>query len=772
MLEGPNEYGVESVQEGPNSHLLILGRSELGRSERSEPCVIKRFDTYGKPDVFLRRLGTLAVPHCLSAGASPSDGSFVTITTPRKGSVSIKRFTFHGIEDSKWKSPSALGRIFDTENSLNLQVQSDGCVLIWGASNKDDSNSLTIARLNPDGSFDGSFGNDGQVTISDADPNFSRILVQADKSIFVLSNEDSEDGDFVRIVKITSKGSVDFTYGIQGRAHIRGGELSAAASDVDGSLYVASEQASDDEDVTTTVLVRVTPGGVQDMDFGNGGRLTISQPGKLLGLGVQPGGKFLTLVTDDSGSILELLRFTRSGDLDSSFAQGGRLLVTRDLSYIPGHDGPGMLLVQRDGRLIVVSASFHPPESVSDYKKSGSEDDAKPVIVARRYSPDGAIDQAFGRRGFVVLYGFTELTGIGIDKSGRILAVRAVGEDRHAYIVRYTPDGAIDRNLNGDGVAVLRSHNGSCDAYRALSIDLDYRGFFNLFCAVGSAIMRFDANGKLRAISGSRRTIRVPRRFGRAQGLYGVHGKLRFVVTERGIVKLRPNGEIDRRFAENGFLRTAKTPRGGRFGLKDLRGQFDVHDLAVDRRGRVFAGGFLWNPRVVGEPYGVVYGNPALRRYTASGRRDTSFGQGGTVVPRFMSIVKSIDLVRGGRLLVEAGGVIRGKAGKDQHADCVWRFYLDGRVDKGYGKGGRVCFKELGVVRVLAQGDGGAIVVSKERIVRLTRSGVIDRRFGHKGIIKVRGVYIEAAALQGKSRLVVAGENAEIGGFAVGLFKL
>jgi uncharacterized delta-60 repeat protein len=133
----------------------------------------------------------------------------------------------------------------------------------------------------------------------------------------------------------------------------------------------------------------------------------------------------------------------------------------------------------------------------------------------------------------------------------------------------------------------------------------------------------------------------------------------------------------------------------------------------------------------------------ALARYTANGRLDRSFGRGGKVVINGHGYAATVAIQPDGRVV--AGG------GTDQSAGGLVRLTRRGTPDATFGRGGRAS-AHSSVYAVVLQRDE-KIVAGGDLLARYTRRGTLDSRFGRNGR---QSIAVRAIALQPDGKIVTA----------------
>lgn len=294
-------------------------------------------------------------------------------------------------------------------------------------------------------------------------------------------------------------GAPDPTFGAEGKVTTtfadRSSSVWALALQRDGKIVAVGTAGSEDEEVGGLALARYHMDGSPDTSFGLDGKVladagagqtvAVQADGKLVVGGddrlvrflpdgrldrsfgtdgtVRTGFRMVRVVLARKGivavgirasglvqnGVLVLARYRPDGTLDPGFGTQG---VIRRPGYRPVAAAPGP-----GGKIVVSSPRIVNPEC-------GSADGCvDPDIDIRllRYLPDGRLDRTFGNRGIVVRRArphSTGLSALAVQPSGKIL----VGGHGHAddaccfMVVRFNADGSIDRGFGraGTGVAV------------------------------------------------------------------------------------------------------------------------------------------------------------------------------------------------------------------------------------------------------------------------------------------------------------------------------
>jgi uncharacterized delta-60 repeat protein len=230
---------------------------------------------------------------------------------------------------------------------------------------------FALARYNADGSPDVSFGSGGVTTADFAallDPThpapFDRamgVALQPDGKILVVGTTGGMSTDFA-IARHNPDGSLDATFGLLGRAILdlgRGAQAFAVGVDPGGRIVLAGSGGASASG-EPFVVARQNADGTRDVSFGSGGQVTANFQGGTSGarsLVVQPDGMIVVggsgygptpLGSDVPEGGFALQRWRSDGTLDAGFGAGGSVLTT------VGDAGSTInaLGLQPDGRIV------------------------------------------------------------------------------------------------------------------------------------------------------------------------------------------------------------------------------------------------------------------------------------------------------------------------------------------------------------------------------------------------------------------------------------
>ncbi len=377
----------------PDGKLVAAGSSSIPASDWADFALV-RYNANGSLDTTFgpRRTGIVRTSigrgdDIANALVRLPDGKFVAagfMTRPLYGRtrVALVRYNRDGSLDTTF-GPRRTGIVTtsigphgqDAANALVLQP--DGRLVAAGGS----EGRFALVRYNRDGSLDTTFGprQTGKVT-TQIGSEYNKVFAlvrQPDGKLVAAGSGMSSPGHFT-IVRYNADGSVDTTFGNQGRVltpvgpiNSSGAEARSLALQPDGKLVVAGSvyaQPSHVGGATDIALVRYNADGSLDTSFGTGGKVDSAQvpaaDSGLRALIVQPDGKLVAAGyvsclrgphppcrgnrLRTPGLALLLVRYEANGQPDTTFGIGGKLATPIGTRQAEAN----ALVLQPDGRVV------------------------------------------------------------------------------------------------------------------------------------------------------------------------------------------------------------------------------------------------------------------------------------------------------------------------------------------------------------------------------------------------------------------------------------
>jgi uncharacterized delta-60 repeat protein len=349
-----------------------------------------------------------------------------------------------------------------------IAVQPDGKIVAIGESSApSDFPKFALARYNPDGSLDATFGNGGKViTVIAAVREYAHGLVLLpDGKIMICGSIDqpNESDTSFALLRYNSDGSLDTTFGQGGlvKTNINNDDdrAYALARQSDGKIVAAGKRGIQfyptEQRKGNVALVRYNPDGSLDATFGNGG-IVVNDFGQglesyAMDVIIQPNGRII--IAGESAYAFLVARYNSNGTLDTTFGNGGFTEINfGNLSWDHGRDA----VLQADGKIIVVGIA----EINSPYDS----------FAVARFNPDGSLDQTFGNGGKFVMIDVGDLEGAALQSDGKLIAL---GDDSESFqLLRFNVNGSLDSTFGSGGI-VTTMFGGSAAASRDLVFQPD-----------------------------------------------------------------------------------------------------------------------------------------------------------------------------------------------------------------------------------------------------------------------------------------------------------
>jgi uncharacterized delta-60 repeat protein len=420
-----------------SSAILFMWNSHVSTAQGPALAPDPRFGSNGKVRTKFKEGGT---PYKLASRGNGdvlvAGRAFIDKKNPGR---SVGAIVEYGPDGERVQSFGQAGLVVNQNmNYANALIeQPDGKLLVVGqtaGTPGQQAHAFVIARYNPDGSLDGSFGDAGEVVDSYAGPwdGVATVVLQPDGKILVAGVRDTTqsgaseaNGDFA-IARYNQDGTLDATFGTSGKVVTDFDGLydlvTAVIVQSDGKI-LAGGYAETAPQTYGIGLARYNPNGTLDSTFGDSGKTLASLAGASEEIGclaIDPAGDILAggIEYFDGGNQAKpvLARFNSAGALDASFGNGGSV----DLSNIQG----GLISairIQPDGRIFVSGFTLFPYAPIPT------------SVFSLRQNPDGTPDTGYNATGLsqANFYGSFGQVYVGIlEPNGEFLAA---GYDRTGF---------------------------------------------------------------------------------------------------------------------------------------------------------------------------------------------------------------------------------------------------------------------------------------------------------------------------------------------------
>lgn len=358
-----------------------------------------------------------------------------------------------------------------------IAIQPDGKVVAAGYVSECTPQSCTgtdfvLARYNPNGSLDTSFGANGKSITDFGYGWINDVAIQPDGKIVVAGTtnaRDSQDFDFA-LARYNPNGTLDTSFDEDGMLldDFNTGDrfdsedhAKAVAIQSDGKIMAAGH-AWIDHTGPRFALARYHPDGSPDTSFGGNGKLVASLGSVDSGaedVAIQPDGKIVAAGYGCNdfywvcvGKYFALARFDSDGTLDTTFHGNGKILTgfgsgsTADNGNAYEGSHAYALAIQPNGKLVVSgrTANYNADTGTTPWD-----------FALARYNADGSLDTNFDGDGKVetsFVPGNDEASSLALQPDGKIVAAgRADLGRNHFAIARLNSNGSSDTNFAGDG---------------------------------------------------------------------------------------------------------------------------------------------------------------------------------------------------------------------------------------------------------------------------------------------------------------------------------
>jgi uncharacterized delta-60 repeat protein len=617
--------------------------------------------------------------------------------------------------------------------ATSLALQDDGKIVVGGSSR--------LERYNTDGTHDTAFGTMGVAT---SGMTAQDLALQSDGKIVVVGG--------TTIARFDTAGAVDMTFGTSGKVIVPSAQsydqLYGIAIQSDGSILAAGG-ITPSGTTQTFWIGRYTSAGVLDTSFAGTGFVSgdTTVGGDATGVGIDPSGKIVGVgAASIAGSYANSARYTATGTLDVVGA------------YFQGQPIFSNVVFEGSGAYTAAGAGF-------DVSAFGYQ------IAIARSAATGAADQSFGSGGVAkrtVGGSFDRAQAVAFQPDGKLLVGGWAYTGGGAAMARLNHDGSIDTSFGKNGMVV---NSTSLMYITSIAVQPTGNILVSGLSGYGSGasrqfvVERFDASGNLDMTFGSMGVAGGAVVAGKDAITLGMtiapDGTIVLVgetatatsSTEYGVIELTADGAPVATFGTNGAAASA-------FNSTTYALTTATHAL-VQSDGSVVV-------------LGAASGVPTLVRFTPAGTLDATFGApalpgASNMLPMALasqpdgSIVAAADNINNGTLVVA-------------------RFTAAGALDTTFASGGAVTKALLGndyyglysFMGLVSLPNGQleldfAAAVTADGLtenglrLRLNGDGTTDETFGAGGLQTVaigRGsTSLNAAAVDADGKLVVVGRT-------------
>lgn len=330
---GARSDGIARSIATPADGRILVAGSAIIPPKLSPQVAVASYTRAGKLDRGFGRNGTL-VSTSAGGGANAltlgADGKFLLVGSRSRG-FGLARYTQRGRLDRSFGRGGKVVTRFGGSSSLASPVaaaiQPDGRIVVAGGAytSFNSPEKFALARYNPNGTLDRSFGNRGRVVtkVGAYGKPAVGLVVQPDGRLVVTGPALIEGRWGIALVRYGPDGKLDPSFGRAGVAFHVAGTVNALAIQGDGKLVTAGSVIGRHRKFSVT---RFLADGSVDESFGRNGQAITDFDATAWpdAVAIQPDGRIVA-----AGAVLgrdfALARYTSNGKADASFGRGGKV---------------------------------------------------------------------------------------------------------------------------------------------------------------------------------------------------------------------------------------------------------------------------------------------------------------------------------------------------------------------------------------------------------------------------------------------------------------
>jgi uncharacterized delta-60 repeat protein len=367
---GRSDFGL-AVAVQPDGKIVTAGNSSAV-GVFSVSVALARHNQDGSLDTSFGSGGTVLTSFGgnLSAAsdlAIQPDGKIVAVGIAN-GNFGVARYNADGTLDSTFGVGGLVMTDFGGFDQANgVALQPDGKIVVVGPL----GGALGVARYNPDGSLDATFGSGGKVVTDvgafsegafDVAIAADKIGVGGDTAAYPFG-----DSDFL-LLRYNPDGSLDVSFGTGGIATTDFGASETAFGIALAGGKIVAAGATKGAGPADFAVARYNADGSLDSNFGSGGTITTDIFGASEDTGngvvVQPDGSITVAgIVGSGGTSFAVVRYTSSGALDAGFGSGGKATANFGNPINNAFD----IAAQPDGKVVVAGGTADFSRGISDF---------------------------------------------------------------------------------------------------------------------------------------------------------------------------------------------------------------------------------------------------------------------------------------------------------------------------------------------------------------------------------------------------------------------
>jgi uncharacterized delta-60 repeat protein len=352
-----------------------------------------------------------------------------------------------------------LGAGCPTNASCSIAIQSDGKIVVAGATSSSGSGQPALARFNTNGTLDTTFGTGGLAVYNNSNGAFG-LAIQSDGKIVTAGATELK----LAVVRFNTDGTLDNTFGTAGVV-----ETTAAGNvfaPVQGGLGVLPNGKI----VVTTgsIIIRLLSDGAFDSSFGTDGVAELLSTAQSMALLPNGGVLVASQIIFSTGAAT---LYQSNGSLNSSFGVAGQ---------VPDFGSMTALAPLSGGKIALGGTLANAAPTTSGAV-------ATQGFVVTRYNSNGTIDTTFGSHGATVSAfpgePYAAALGLAVQSNGDVVAAGTTGVSpafggttSDFALARYTTTGQLDTTFGTNGLVTTAFGTGGSDKAQASAIAIQSDG--------------------------------------------------------------------------------------------------------------------------------------------------------------------------------------------------------------------------------------------------------------------------------------------------------
>lgn len=406
-----------------------------------------------------------------------------------------------GLLDSGWDGDGRVTTDFGVGNDrgATVVVQSDGRVVVGGMAFNGLNDDFALARYNPNGSLDPTFGVNGLIrtNFGIGDDRILSLTLQQDGKLVAGGKAFNGVNNDFALARYNTDGSLDTSFGAGGLVVVNLGtgigddQISGLAVQADGKIVVAGATFNGvDSDFA---VARFFSNGLLDVSFGGDGVVTTNSGrgnDTAYCLVIQPDGRIVVVgsTINNGAEDFGIMRYLTDGSADASFGTNGGVAT----AFGTGSDIAYKVALTSSDKIVVVGTT-----------NNGVNFD----FAVARYLSNGSLDTTFdsdGKRTLDFASGDDIAFGVAVLPSGQIVVAGSGfnGAVSTFAVARLDASGSLDTSFASGGTILAQIGLSPNAAGRAVAIQADGKIVVAGYSFNGVnddlAVARFDGDGLLR----------------------------------------------------------------------------------------------------------------------------------------------------------------------------------------------------------------------------------------------------------------------------------